>query len=961
MSNIQLIDIYPNHYHLGKKYETRVLIHKVKNNQFKETKSKVLTGMVLMKTIQTFLGKKLNFNEITVDICLEDLNFLHVIGTDWQERLIQLFISPFDKVSNDDSYTENGNDRGNDNDDYNDNQVNNNKQKKLNKSTLILLNFDLKNINFELNPKLFPTSIILCIEQINATQKIVNSTTNTPIKINCSTAKLYIKDKSSIPNIKLNKRNEQSFYKTHGYVEIVKLKNIMLSLIINQELENSSKLTFTLNNGSCIIGLCSDSFKNILELIDHLGNNFDIPKKFRKEQNIIIQSINENEQEFEKIKPYNKMKKTVNNVEINFNKENNINIIEIENENENENENETENENENEIDQEKITNKQDIELQLELQKEIEKGNNDNDNGNGNNDDNINHEEDDIKTVIHENYFIKWKNKKKFENIQIDDRDYLMKNHCDINFIKKMKGSSIFEINSFHLKVKLFDGYDFLDQQKKKQSIFSNNNDNNQIQGNGNGKGEENPKQNKVNNKTKIKNKKLKFRDQEHYILLKLLVTNSKIVTFPKNSIKKLLFDGQIKDLKLQHHLYEKYLKILKYRSSVQTRDEYKSILGVKFVIVRPDPNNKNQNLNATEEMRIEVTSSPLRANIDLRVISFFNKFFNYSDLGDDQNLQNEDNQNKNKKNKKNKKSKKIVEKKNKDTNNGGGNNLENDNESVDPIFIQSFKIEPVEAQITLNIPNPIIDIPFENIELKLPQFQEFGVSGFEQLAKQLIDFYSGIVLKKWKIMKLTFGSIPGLVSVKNIGVALSHVVINPFHAYQNDDNVQKALLQNSTKFIGSIIEEALRLQLSVVLQTQRILDGIDWIVTGEKTKSTNKMRSNEPKDISEGLSEAKEHFINEMKEIINSKNRENPLLKVIEKGGNLIIKPVKGVVGASYSTMKGFSNKIDPERRMEEQDRDYRLKKKKKKKKGNKGTVMNKDEEEDKKENHRDLKKKKKK
>ncbi|KAJ3327427.1 autophagy- protein 2 [Gonapodya sp. JEL0774] len=285
-------------------------------------------------------------------------------------------------------------------------------------------------------------------------------------------------------------------------------------------------------------------------------------------------------------------------------------------------------------------------------------------------------------------------------------------------------------------------------------------------------------------------------------------------------------------------------------------------------------------------------------------------------------------------------------------------NSSNSTSSSGPgVFIQLCEIDPISIRCDFKPKrNPSLSklrsgayveminlFPLEDAALDLRHVRLSGITGFDRLAKAIINIWAPHVLNS---------QIPGLVggvapvkSIVNLGQGVADLVLLPVQSYRQDGTVMRGLQKGAQSFARNTAMETLNIGTKLAMGAQVVLEQADAFLSGQRHAYDEAMDeydtdavlpaisrySEQPRDLQEGFSLAAKslhkHFSAAARtvlavptEIYESDGSQGPANAVIRAVPVAVLRPMIGAADAVGKTLLGLRNSLDPDNRMKSED-----------------------------------------
>jgi hypothetical protein len=322
----------------------------------------------------------------------------------------------------------------------------------------------------------------------------------------------------------------------------------------------------------------------------------------------------------------------------------------------------------------------------------------------------------------------------------------------------------------------------------------------------------------------------------------------------------------------------------------------------------------------SEEYRMKTFLASLRVNIDQDTLSFLEEFLDAVDGGKEE-----------------KEEKKAYE--------------STDSLQTPVPFVQKFSVNTFSlcmdyrpkrmnyGELTKGDYGQLVHLfPLHDVEIELRSKTMSGIYGFDRLFSELIGFWSKDVASNQSHRYLS--GIRPIRSLINIGSGMADLVIVPVRQFRKDGNVLKGIQKGSSSAVQSVAVEAIDLASFLFGGAKTVLETVDRTVArpGHETASLE----NQPRgfrhglrlaysSLSKGLQSAAHEIVVVPRQEYESSGVAGYMYAMVSGIPSAIISPILGVTQAASSTLIGARNSLDPQGKLNQEDK-YKGKKKHKSK-----------------------------
>ncbi|KAJ3104897.1 autophagy- protein 2 [Phlyctochytrium planicorne] len=225
----------------------------------------------------------------------------------------------------------------------------------------------------------------------------------------------------------------------------------------------------------------------------------------------------------------------------------------------------------------------------------------------------------------------------------------------------------------------------------------------------------------------------------------------------------------------------------------------------------------------------------------------------------------------------------------------------------------------------------------DGAEMTLRDIRLTGIRGWSRLFESLM--YEWLPhIRNTQVPRVVSG-VSGVKAFVNLGVGIANLILIPIEQYKKDGRIVKGIQKGMKSFVKVATMETLRLGTRLAVGTQVLLEHADEIFSDEASREDGQVTSKlseQPRDFREGV----EMGLYSMKKSIGTAARTILAvpMEVYEKTGTqgtakaviravpvAVLKPMIGATEAVSKTLMGLQNSIDPNKRLQMEDKTFSL------------------------------------
>ncbi|KAJ3216009.1 autophagy- protein 2 [Dinochytrium kinnereticum] len=352
--------------------------------------------------------------------------------------------------------------------------------------------------------------------------------------------------------------------------------------------------------------------------------------------------------------------------------------------------------------------------------------------------------------------------------------------------------------------------------------------------------------------------------------------------------------------------WRKFLSHMRPDSDDQPREKKSDMIRFELVKVRPNPSQ-----SPLEETRLKIRLLPLRLHVDQDALTSLIRFFSYTLPSDTEESE---------------------------PSNPG---------SADNTFFQLCEIHPISLKIdykpkqvdytNLKDGNLIEILNFfhlDGAEMTLRDIRMTGVKGWARMSETLLREWLPHI-RNTQVPRVVSG-VSGVKAFVNLGVGIANLILIPIEQYRKD-GIQKGV----KTFVKAATMETLRLGTRLAVGTQVLLEHADEILSddirgegyaGEDESFAISKLSDQPRDIKEGvelglysmrksIGTAARTILAVPMEVYEKTGAQGTAKAVIRAVPVAVLKPMIGATEAVSKTLIGLQNSLDPNKRLQMEDK----------------------------------------
>ncbi|CAB4397789.1 unnamed protein product [Rhizophagus irregularis] len=410
--------------------------------------------------------------------------------------------------------------------------------------------------------------------------------------------------------------------------------------------------------------------------------------------------------------------------------------------------------------------------------------------------------------------------------------------------------------------------------------------------------------------------------------IKLEKVNLDIDIFPNDNILAFRLLLLIRDVEILDNIktsaWHKFLSHMRPDNDTSPRESKSNMVRIELNSVRPTPT------DSLEELRLKARFLPLRFYIDQDALQFIIQFFSFQD-----------------------------------------STIEKPPKADDNTYFQSIEIHPIKMKIDYkpkhidyanlkegNLVELMNFFHFEAAEMTLNNVKLTGVKGWQRLAEELGAAWLPHI-KSTQVPNVVSGVAP-IRSLVNLGSGVADLILLPIEQYKKDGRVIRGLQKGTQSFARATTMEAIKFGTKLAVGTQILLEHADEILSFESQTSTENRNNssnttigtveeefdsddentkeliskyaNQPADLNEGIEKAYKSLRTNIgtaahtifavpMEVYEKTGTQGTVRAVIRAVPVAVLKPMIGATEAVSQTLLGLRNSIDPNKKLQTEDK----------------------------------------
>ncbi|ORX90696.1 hypothetical protein K493DRAFT_339837 [Basidiobolus meristosporus CBS 931.73] len=410
------------------------------------------------------------------------------------------------------------------------------------------------------------------------------------------------------------------------------------------------------------------------------------------------------------------------------------------------------------------------------------------------------------------------------------------------------------------------------------------------------------------------------RSRSSQLDIKLIAINAEYQQYPLGVETASRARFSVRDVEIidrvQTSMWKKFLSYLRPDSDTSPRETWSNMVRIELDGVRPVPN------VPLEEMRLKIRLLPIRLHIDQDTLEFVIKFFNTTPSSE---------------------SPAPPERK-------------------DNIYFQYCEILPIVLKFDYkpkhldysslkggNFAELVNLFRLEEADMMLLGVKLRGISGIERLLEEL-----GSAWKPYIISTQVPNVVTGVAPVKtlvNLGSGLADLVLLPVEQYMKDGQLIRGIQRGASSFAKATTMEIIKLGTKLAVGAQVLLEQADDILSFDNNEPRHRRNSNheldteedetlhpkskysgQPSDFNEGIElaykslsknigTATHSLITVPIQIYDRSGAQSSIRALIRGTPSAVLKPMIGATEAISKVLLGARNSIDPNKRLQMEDK----------------------------------------
>ncbi|CAG8497159.1 7566_t:CDS:10 [Diversispora eburnea] len=405
------------------------------------------------------------------------------------------------------------------------------------------------------------------------------------------------------------------------------------------------------------------------------------------------------------------------------------------------------------------------------------------------------------------------------------------------------------------------------------------------------------------------------RSKSSKLEIKLETMNMEFDMFPKDDLIAFRLLLLIRDLEILDNIktsaWRKFLTHMRPDNDTNPRESKSNMIKIDLQSVRPLPSD-------LEEFRLKAKLLPLRFYIDQDALNFLIRFFSYQGP------------------------------------------TKNPSQNEDDMYFQHFEIQPIAMKLDYkpkhidytnlkdgNLVELMNLFHLEAAEMTLTSVKLTGVKGVSRLLEDLAAAWLPHI-KSTQVPNFVSGVSP-IRSLVNIGSGFSDLILLPIEQYKKDGRIIKGLQKGTQSFAKATTMEAIKFGTKIAVGTQILLEQAEEILSFESNSITNNddgecdseddhdkeiisKYADQPADLNEGIEAAYKSLRQNLgtaahtifavpMEVYEKTGTQGTVKAVIRAVPVAVLKPMIGATEAVSKGLLGLRNTIDPNKKLQMEDK----------------------------------------